>query len=156
MEIRILLLMMSALISMAAATARAEGTCDQALRGMDPAPVFGTNAQCASHRQEFCAHLANLPPGDFNLLAARVDAQGQGTESPLGMAAVLADCGLNYNALLARQCQRAYSQEDLGFVLKHCRFEAWSLARAQCERNADTVSPRYVEFCNLFYTGRAP
>jgi hypothetical protein len=31
-----------------------------------------------------------------------------------------------------------------------------SLARAQCERQADSVAPAYVEFCSRFYNGTAP
>jgi hypothetical protein len=44
-------------------------------------------------------------------------------------------CGLAFEALRARQCGRAYSGQDLEFLLRHCRDEAWSLARAQCDRN---------------------
>ncbi len=57
---------------------------------------------------------------------------------------------------MAQQCQQAFNQENLPFVLKHCPEEAWSLARAQCERSMDTVSPHYADFCHLFYTGNAP
>lgn len=60
------------------------------------------------------------------------------------------------NATLVQQCRHAYRQENLPFVLQHCPEEAWALARAQCEREADTVAPRYAEFCQLFYTGTAP
>ena len=56
----------------------------------------------------------------------------------------------------SRQCQQAYGQGNLPYILEHCPEEAWALARAQCERAADTVSPRYADFCHLFYTGKAP
>jgi hypothetical protein len=55
-----------------------------------------------------------------------------------------------------RQCQLAYQHEDLNYVYAHCPFEAWALARAQCERADETVSPRYTAFCKAFKTGRAP
>ncbi|MDD5388812.1 MAG: hypothetical protein PHD37_05675 [Gallionellaceae bacterium] len=48
------------------------------------------------------------------------------------------------------QCRRAYTRQDLDFLLAHCRFEAWSLARAQCERTLDSISPRYAAFCKAF------
>ncbi|MDD4881186.1 MAG: hypothetical protein PHX10_06365 [Gallionellaceae bacterium] len=56
----------------------------------------------------------------------------------------------------ARQCHLAYRQENLPYILEHCPEEAWALARAQCERNSDSVSSRYAEFCHRFYTGTAP
>lgn len=56
----------------------------------------------------------------------------------------------------AELCRKAYSREDLPYVLEHCPEEAWALARAQCERSEDTVIPRYAEFCRLFHSGRAP
>lgn len=56
----------------------------------------------------------------------------------------------------ARLCGRAYRAEDQAYLLANCPEEAWALARAQCERSADTVSPRYAEFCQLFHSGRAP
>ncbi|HEX8979418.1 MAG TPA: hypothetical protein VF811_06880 [Parasulfuritortus sp.] len=57
---------------------------------------------------------------------------------------------------MARQCSLAYRRQDLHFVLAHCPEEAWALARAQCERQADSVAPAYVEFCSRFYDGTAP
>lgn len=71
-------------------------------------------------------------------------------------AETLGACGLDYQALRYRQCQQAFRRENLDFVLRYCPEEAWSLARAQCERQADTVTSRYAEFCRLFHTGTAP
>ncbi len=67
-----------------------------------------------------------------------------------------AQAAADAKATLVQQCRHAYRQENLPFVLQHCPEEAWALARAQCEREADTVAPRYAEFCQLFYTGTAP
>ncbi len=53
-------------------------------------------------------------------------------------------------------CSAAYQREDLAFVYRHCPFEAWALARAQCERGDETVAPRYADFCRDFKNGRAP
>jgi hypothetical protein len=55
-----------------------------------------------------------------------------------------------------RSLQRGLPAEDLAFVYRHCPFEAWALARAQCERGDETVSPRYAAFCRDFKNGRAP
>jgi hypothetical protein len=67
-----------------------------------------------------------------------------------------ADAAADASQQLSSQCQLAYRQEDLPFVLTHCPEQAWSLARAHCEREADTVAAHYVEFCHQFYTGAAP
>ncbi len=56
----------------------------------------------------------------------------------------------------ARACSRAYQREDLDFVYRHCPFEAWALARAQCERGDESVAERYAAFCRDFKNGRAP
>jgi len=60
------------------------------------------------------------------------------------------------SAALAEACSAAYRHEDLAFVYRHCPFEAWALARAQCERGDETVAPRYAAFCRDFKNGRAP
>lgn len=77
------------------------------------------------------------------LLACCTTAMAAGTASPDADAQV-------------RQCSQAYRQENLPYILEHCPEEAWALARAQCERNADSVSARYADYCHRFYTGTAP
>jgi hypothetical protein len=98
--------------------------------------------------QAVCAALAQQGPDAFSQLAVQLEAeqeQGGGVNMDR-----LAACGLDYDTLRQRQCNRAYDQQNLEFLLRYCRFEAWSLARAQCERGLDTISPRYVEFCRAF------
>jgi len=95
-----------------------------------------------------CAELVNQGPEAFERLAEQLDA-----EQKLGGGVNLdrlAACGLDVETLRQRQCGRAYSQQNLEFLLRYCRYEAWSLARAQCERSLDTISPRYTEFCRAF------
>ncbi|OIO78457.1 MAG: hypothetical protein AUJ86_05470 [Hydrogenophilaceae bacterium CG1_02_62_390] len=75
----------------------------------------------------------------------------------LGLPPVLAaEVAPDANATLAQQCRQAYRQENQMFVLDNCPEAAWALARAQCERQANSIAPRYVEFCRRFYTGTAP
>lgn len=57
---------------------------------------------------------------------------------------------------LAEQCRVAYRHQNLPFLLERCPEEAWALARAQCEREADKVRPGFVEYCQQFYAGKAP
>ena len=95
-----------------------------------------------------CAELVNQGPEAFSHLVEQLEAEqklGGGVNMDR-----LATCGLDYEALRQRQCGKAYSQQNLEFLLRHCRYEAWSLARAQCERSLETISPRYVEFCRTF------
>ena len=95
-----------------------------------------------------CAELVNQGPEAFERLAEQLDAERKlGGGVNLGR---LAACGLDVEALRQRQCGKAYSQQNMEFLLRHCRYEAWSLARAQCERSLDTISPRYAEFCRAF------
>lgn len=95
-----------------------------------------------------CATLSNQDTEAFSRLTERLTSERQ-----VGGTAVqdqLAACKLDYDALRQRQCDKAYSGQNLEFVLRHCRYEAWSLARAQCERNLDSISPRYAAFCRAF------
>jgi len=95
-----------------------------------------------------CTELESQGPEAFSRLVEQLE-----TETKLGGGASLdrlAACGLDVEVLRQRQCGKAYSQQNLEFLLRHCRYEAWSLARAQCERSLDTISPRYAEFCRAF------
>jgi hypothetical protein len=106
------------------------------------------HAQRAVPDPAVCAELKRMEPEAFSRLAERVEAErraGGGADTDR-----LAACGLDYEALRERQCGKAYSAQNLEFLLRHCRFEAWSLARAQCERNLDSISPRYADFCRAF------
>ena len=93
-----------------------------------------------------CAELASPEPAAFDRLAAGMAAETQ--SRVLGER--LAACGLDYEVLHQRQCDKAYTRQNLEFLLRYCRFEAWSLARAQCERNLDSITPRYAAFCKAF------
>lgn len=105
-------------------------------------------AEGVSPDRAACADLESQGPDAFSRLAERLQADRQtGAGVDLDR---LAACGLDYETLRRRQCGRAYSQQNLEFLLRHCRDEAWSLARAQCERNLDTISPRYAAFCRAF------
>jgi hypothetical protein len=98
--------------------------------------------------QAGCASLAQQGPEAFTHLAQQLEAEqkrGGGASTDR-----LAACGLDYDSLRQRQCNTAYNRQNLEFLLRYCRYEAWSLARAQCERGLDTISPRYVEFCRAF------
>ena len=100
-----------------------------------------------------CAQVAvEREPAAFTRLAQEL----QASTHRASMDAVFADCGLDYSLLKYEHCQRAFRRENLDYLLKYCAEEAWATARAQCERNADTVSPRYVDYCNIFYSGTAP
>jgi hypothetical protein len=95
-----------------------------------------------------CAGLESQGQEAFSSLAEQLEAEqklGGGVNMDR-----LAACGLDYDTLRQRQCNKAYNQQSLEFLLRHCRYEAWSLARAQCERGLDTISPRYAEFCRAF------
>jgi hypothetical protein len=122
------------------------------------AAVFGPDAPCAGRRPDFCARLGNLDPADHHRMSERLKTERQNPVAQTNGTSLqdaLSACGLDVDTLYARQCLKAYLQENLDFVLKHCPAEAWSLARAQCERIPDTVSDRYHDFCELFYAGRA-
>ena len=73
----------------------------------------------------------------------------------LASVSAMADTAQDVEAL-ARQCNQAYRHEDLAFVYQHCPYEAWALARAQCERGDESVAERYKVFCKAFKAGRAP
>ena len=62
----------------------------------------------------------------------------------------LAEPAPSDNDLRYQQCQKAFRHEDVAYVLRECPDEAWSLARAQCERNLDGIAPRYYELCRKF------
>ncbi|MBI1284541.1 MAG: hypothetical protein GC183_09435 [Thiobacillus sp.] len=105
-------------------------------------------AQSAVPEQADCAALLSLGPEAFSQLVQQLEVeQKQGGGVNLDR---LAACGLDDEALRQRQCGKAYNQQNLEFLLRYCRYEAWSLARAQCERALDTISPRYVDFCRAF------
>ena len=95
-----------------------------------------------------CGELGSLEPDAFSHLTLRLQAQRQAG----GTADIerLSACGLDEEMLRQRQCSKAYDQQNLEFLLRHCQYEAWSLARAQCERNLDSISPRYAAFCRAF------
>jgi hypothetical protein len=105
-------------------------------------------AESAVPDQAACAELESQGPDAFSRLADRLEAERQAEDRTERDR--LAACGLDYEALRQRQCGRAYSAQNLEFLLRYCRFEAWSLARAQCERNLDTITPRYAAFCRAF------
>lgn len=136
-----------------------DAPCELAIYQLDPQPFFGGDARCAGHRQEFCKHLANLEAGEFEKLSAPLKAENEGAPQPEGKLNVpdaFVACGLDFDTIHYRQCQQAFRQENLDFVLDYCPGEAWSLARAQCERRPETVSRRYERFCDRFYKGMAP
>ena len=143
---------------LAAGSGMAGQDCQSALERVDPAPFLTPGAPCVAERQALCLRLQGLKATEFDALAAslRGEAPAPGQVGAMTLQAALAACGLDYAELQARQCSRAYSRENLDFVLKYCREEAWSLARAQCERAEDTVSPRYADFCYRFHHGMAP
>ncbi len=126
-----------------------DAVCAEAVRALQPASVFGASASCISSQPAFCEALGRLPPERFETLATLLEATPNSLPARQ-MEAALSACGLDYAALHDRQCQSAYGHEEIGFVLRHCPFEAWALARAQCERNLDTISPRYYELCLRF------
>lgn len=140
---------------LAAVTVAAETpiTCDRMILALEPAAVFGPDAPCSPHKKAFCVRLETLNLGDFDQLADRVKAE-RGTAvsamRPVKLEAAFSACGLDFQTLRSQQCLKAYRQESLGIVGKHCPDEAWALARAQCERSSDTVSGRYAEFCHGF------
>jgi hypothetical protein len=105
-------------------------------------------AENVESNSALCVELKDQGPEAFERLAERLDAErklGGGVNLDR-----LAACGLDVEVLRQRQCGKAYSQQNLEFLLRRCRYEAWSLARAQCERSLDTISPRYAEFCRAF------
>ncbi len=126
-----------------------ESTCDEAVRALRPEAVFAPSAPCGASQAAFCQALDGLSRARFESLAVMFDKAPDGAEAR-GMAAALSACGLDYAGLHDRQCQAAFRREEIDFVLRHCSYEAWSLARAQCERNLDTISPRYHELCRRF------
>jgi hypothetical protein len=135
----------------------AADSCRAALARVDPVPFLAVDGQCVADRPALCHRLQELTATEFDTLASslRGEAPAPG-HGDMSLQSALTACGLDYADLQARQCSRAYSHEDLDFVLKYCREEAWSLARAQCERASDTVSERYADFCYRFHHGMAP
>lgn len=125
-----------------------EARCRDVVKDLRTDVVFGPHAPCAGSRDAFCASLQTLAPERFAALSP-LETRPDGPEARR-LAAAMAACGLDYDGLRERQCQAAFRREDVGFVLGHCPYEAWSLARAQCERNLDTISPRYYELCKRF------
>jgi hypothetical protein len=132
-------------------SAWADVSCEQAVLQLDYTRFLGIDAQCVGHKKDFCNHLANMNPGEFEKLSIRLKADGK-----MNAPEVFAACGLDFNTIHYRQCQKAFRQENLDFVLDHCPGEAWALARAQCERRPETVSNRYEKLCDRFYKGMAP
>ena len=122
--------------------------CEQALRALKTEAFIGVRAGCPGQREAFCRRLGE--PESFALLTDRWQSDRVATQ------AALAACALDYDGLHAHLCSQGYNHEDLVFVYRHCPDEAWSLARAQCERNTGSESPRYAEFCRDFKSGRAP
>jgi hypothetical protein len=110
------------------------------------------DAADTASKQTFCTALDQLDQATFEPLSALIDS-GANSPQALGMSDALSTCGFDYSTLLDRYCQKAYRLEDVAFILRHCPNEAWSLARAQCERNLDSISPRFYELCIHF--GRA-
>lgn len=150
---------LSFLLLSASGMAWPDAACEQAVRQLDYAQFVGDDARCAGHRQDFCARLANLDAAEFAKLSSHLRAGSEGARQPeekLNVLDAFAACGLDFDMLHYRQCQQAFRQENLDFVLSYCPGEAWSLARAQCERRPETVSSRYAQFCARFYKGMAP
>lgn len=123
--------------------------CAAAVHALRANAVFGPAATCASSKPAFCETLSGLSNDRYEELVALFDKAPDSREAR-GMSEALAACGLDYAGLQYRQCQVAFRHEEIDFVLRHCPNEAWSLARAQCERNLDTISPRYYELCRRF------
>jgi hypothetical protein len=137
----------------------ADTTCEEGIQHLDYGRFLAPDAQCAANKQEFCAYLGNMDMTEYAKLLTKVKKETDPStleNREMKTADAFAACGLDFDAMHYRQCQKAYRREDLNFVIAYCPGEAWSLARAQCERQPDTVSPRYVKFCNLFYSGKAP
>jgi len=126
-----------------------DSACTIAVRTLQPASIFSASAACAASQPAFCAALDHLDTAGFEPIALLLEA---GATSPpaLQMSIALNACGVDYPALHDRQCQKAYRYEEVDFILRHCPDEAWSLARAQCERNLDSISPRYFGLCSHF------
>jgi hypothetical protein len=137
----------------------ADVSCDQAVHELDYSRFLGSHAQCAGRKQDFCSLLANLDADKFERLAAEPKAEHEGRglrRRNMTLPEAFVACGLDFDMVHYRHCQKAYRQENLEFVSRYCPGEAWSLARAQCERSPETVSIRYRTFCDLFYSGKAP
>jgi len=107
----------------------------------------------ASGAEKLCDDLAQVR--DPAVFIQKLDAlkAATGETSPEG---ALATCGLDYAQLKYEHCQRAFRRQDLDYLLQYCPEQAWSTARAQCERTAASVSPGFTDFCHKFYTGTAP
>ncbi len=126
-----------------------EGACGEAVGALQPDTVFGASAPCASSQPAFCATLQQLPRDRFETLSTLFDAAPD-SHYAQQMREALKACKLDFAALQYNQCQAAYRREELGYILRSCPNEAWSLARTQCERNLETISPRYYELCRRF------
>ncbi len=110
--------------------------------------LFGLTGFAQAAALVACGEFGSLEPDAFSRLTERLQAQHQaGGGADLER---LAACGLDEEKLRQRQCHKAYDQQNLEFLLRHCQYEAWSLARAQCERNLDSITPRYAAFCRAF------
>jgi hypothetical protein len=112
------------------------------------AGLFCTQVPAGGTDPTVCAELASPQQEAFERLATRYDVELR--EGGTAVRTSLADCGLDYFVLHERQCNRAYVQQNLEFLLRHCEYQAWALARAQCERNLDSISPRYAAYCKAF------
>jgi len=95
-----------------------------------------------------CAEWENPAPAAFEELISRLETDSGKDAKDLRKQ--LAACGLEAGRLKERFCRKAYMAQDAETLLKYCHDESWSLARAQCERNLDSISPRFVEFCKAF------
>jgi hypothetical protein len=150
MHKRIFFSLLAALLYAVVSPAHAtEDACAEAVRALQPETVFGPAAACASSQPAFCTALRGLSPARFESVFMRFESAPDSHDARQ-MSAALQACGLDHADLLYRQCQSAFRQQEIGFVLRHCPSEAWSLARAQCERNLDSISPRYYELCAHF------
>jgi hypothetical protein len=117
------------------------------------AAVLSAPCQAEGTTAAMCRQVGETrDPEEFTRLVESL----QATSPSVSVNDALAACGLDYALLRYQHCQRAFRRENLNYVLRYCPEEAWSLARAQCERNSDSVSSRYAEFCHQFYSGQAP
>lgn len=137
----------------------ADASCEESIHQLEYKRFLGHNAQCAGNKQDFCVHLETMDLAEYEKLLAKLKKEGDQSIPQHGEMKTIdafAACGLDFDTLHYRQCQKAYRRENLDFILTYCPGEAWSLARAQCERQPETVSRRYERFCDMFYNGKAP
>lgn len=105
-------------------------------------------AGAGSLEEAKCAELGNPDQAMFEEMMTVLAAQSGNVSA--GLRNRLAACGLDAEKLGQRFCRQAYLAQDTEVLLKHCRDESWALARAQCERSFDSISPRFAEFCKAF------